>query len=71
MTKQWPYLKLAVECVIATEQMVCIMQGKRYCLSTTELFSAVQCMLCSIGPFLCSCILYAVMICLKKELNIA
>lgn len=70
MTKQWPYLKLAAECVIATEQMVCIMQGKGYCLSargTTGLFSAVQCVLCSISPFLCSCILHALMIRLSKK----
>lgn len=58
MTKQWLYLKLAAECVIATEQMVCIMQGKGYCLSArgtrTELFSTVQRMLSLISPFLYS-----------------
>lgn len=46
MTKQWPYRKLAAECVIATEQMECIMHGKGYCLSArgtrTELFFTVQ-----------------------------
>lgn len=46
MTKQWPYRKLAAECVIATEHMECIMLGKGYCLSPrgtrTEIFSTVQ-----------------------------
>lgn len=54
MTKQWSYLKLAAECVIATEQMVCIMQEKGYCLpargNRTKLFSTVQCMICSYLP---------------------
>lgn len=61
MTKQWLYLKLAAECVIATDQMVCIMQGIGYCWSArgtrAELFSTVQCMLSLITPFLYACIL--------------